>query len=137
MKQLGIWLSSIRHSCSRWLVPFTLVMGISLTSGCSQLAGTALNAALGGGGPNVNAQVGREVTQQAVANQQDRSVTTGENSRVSITETRDTVRTDSAENITVNQLPWWVFVSVVAGSVLLGTMIDDVIRAGWNKLRQK
>lgn len=133
MKQLSRWLSSMRLSCSRSLVPFISVMGIFIISACSGPL-----SLLTGGGPNIaaNTPIGRENTQQVVANQQDRRISTGKNSSVNITESRDTVRTGSAEKITVNQMPWWMFGTVIMGAVLFGSIVDDVIRTAWSKFRE-
>ncbi len=108
-----------------------LVMATSLISGCSGLAGAALNT-LSGGGPKLEAQVGRENTKQIVASQQDASVNVGQNSRVSITET-DTRDTVSGETVVVNNTPPYIIALLVVGSVLFGSMVDDVIRMLWVK----
>jgi hypothetical protein len=102
----------------------TLMM-IGLTtitlSGCSQIGGAALGA-LTGGGPNVaaNVQAAKTATQT-----------------VGKTEVQD-IRAETVNQTTthVTEIEPWLIMLLVVLALVLGSMVDDVIRIGWNKLWQ-
>ena len=91
----------------------SLLVLFLLIAGCGALP----LGMLGGGGPNVaaNVQVGKENTQQVVANQQ-----RTEAGRDIITESKQ-VEAASVESVTINNvedIPIWVWVALVVGWVL-------------------
>lgn len=65
-----------------------------------------------GGGPNVNAQVGREVTQQVVGNQT-RTDVGGDQ-----TVTTNKVSTGEVEKVVVQEVPPWVVLLLILGWLL-------------------
>lgn len=91
----------------------SLLAILLLTTGCGALP----LGLLGGGGPNVaaNVQAGKENTQQLVANQE-----RTEAGRDIITETKQ-VEAASVESVTINNvedIPIWVWIALVVGWVL-------------------
>jgi len=65
---------------------------------------------LTGGGPNVNAQVGKEVTQQIVGNQT--------RTEIGGDQTNTKVATESVEKVTIQEVPPWVIFLLVIGWLL-------------------
>lgn len=76
-----------------------------------------LGKLIGGGGPqfNTNAQIGKTNTQQAVANQTNSTISTGQNSTV--TKIDNKVATGSVDKVVVNEgipVQWFLLLSLVA-----------------------
>jgi len=93
---------------------YSLLISTFVLASC---AGALPLGMLGGGGPNVaaNVQAGKENTQQLVANQE-----RTEAGRDIITETKQ-VEAASVESVTINNvedIPIWVWIALVVGWVL-------------------
>jgi hypothetical protein len=93
---------------------YSLLLSTFVLASC---AGALPLGMLGGGGPNVaaNVQAGKENTQQLVANQE-----RTEAGRDIITETKQ-VEAASVESVTINNvedIPIWVWIALVVGWVL-------------------
>lgn len=92
---------------------YSLLAIFLLTAGCGALP----FGMLGGGGPNVaaNVQAGKENTQQVVANQE--RVEAGRD----IVTTSKQIEAASVESVTINNvqdIPIWVWIALVVGWVL-------------------
>lgn len=93
---------------------YSLLLSTFVLASC---AGALPLGMLGGGGPNVaaNVQAGKENTQQLVANQE-----RTEAGRDIITETKQ-VEAAAVENVTINNvrdIPIWIWIALVVGWVL-------------------
>ena len=93
---------------------YSLLLSTFVLASC---AGALPLGMLGGGGPNVaaNVQAGKENTQQLVANQE-----RTEAGRDIITETKQ-IEAASVESVTINNvedIPIWVWIALVVGWVL-------------------
>lgn len=93
---------------------YSLLISTFVLASC---AGALPLGMLGGGGPNVaaNVQAGKENTQQLVANQE-----RTEAGRDIITETKQ-IEAASVESVTINNvedIPIWVWIALVVGWVL-------------------
>jgi hypothetical protein len=105
---------------------YALILVLTL-SACGGTLGTLGKAALGvgGGGPNVNAQVGKEVTQQVVGSQE--RIEVGRDQFVTTTK----LQADQVRDVTVNETPIWMIVLLVLGWLLPSPAeISRVVR-GW------
>lgn len=104
----------MRHLYSHSLRLFTGLMLIISLNGCSQLGGAVLGTLTGGGGPNVaaNVQAAKTATQ-----------TLGK------TEVQD-IRAETVNQTTTNvtEIEWWVVGLLVVMAVIIGSLVDDIIR---------
>lgn len=85
-----------------------LVLSLTFLSSCSTIGGAILDTLTDGGGPQVNAQIGKENTQQIVGNQTD----------VKGDLNRETVKADRVETVVINEVPVWVILLLVVGWLL-------------------
>ena len=97
-----------------------LICGIIFIQGCTAL-GLVKSAMPGRSGTNVNAnaQVGKENTQQVVANQQNTKIE-GENVNVSQKETDTSINTSKVDSLVQNNtnVPMWYLLLLVLGWLL-------------------
>lgn len=94
--------------------------GTFLLQGCSALAVTkALMPGKSGTNVNANAQVGKENTQQVVANQENTNIE-GENVNVSQKETDTSINTSKVDSLIQNNtnVPMWYLLLLVLGWLL-------------------
>jgi len=92
--------------------PFAiLVLCLSLL-GCSSVAGKVASGLLKGGGPSLEAQVGKENTKQVVGNQS--TVSVGRDQ----TNTTQRVSAEKVDQVTINETPPWVVPSLVVIAIL-------------------
>ena len=97
-----------------------VICGIISIQGCSALAVTkALMPGKSGTNVNANAQVGKENTQQVVANQENTKIE-GENVNVSQKETDTSINTSKVESLVQNNtnVPTWYLLLLVLGWLL-------------------
>ena len=83
-----------------------------LLTGCSTVASRVAKAVLGGGGPSLEAQIGKENTKQIVGNQS--TVSAGRDQ----TNTTQKVSAERVERVVINETPPWVVPSLVVFAVL-------------------
>ena len=86
----------------------SLLAFVLLLSSCSVAGDLTKDLLLGGDGPKVEAQIGKENTKQIVGNQQ----TVGRDLN------KETVKADRVETVVVNEVPSWVILLLVLGWLL-------------------
>ena len=97
-----------------------LICGITLIQGCTALGLVkAVMPGNSGTSVNANAQVGKENTQQVVANQQNTKIE-GENVNVSQKETDTSINTSKVDSLIQNNtnVPMWYLLLLVLGWLL-------------------
>jgi hypothetical protein len=102
-----------------------LILLLLALSGCSSLGGAAVglakDAITGGGGPSldVETQIGKTNTKQAVGQQKSQTVTAGDNATVTVVDRKEKVTAERVETIVVNErTPPWIWILLVLGWVL-------------------
>lgn len=117
-----------------------LALVIVTLSGCSGLGKAAFGLLAGGGGPNVNAQVGKTNTQTLGTTTVNEQKVTFETARtVEQTADKQSLRAESIGTIEVTNVEPWVLVVLMFFAVIVGSAIDDPIKAGikWLFRRRK
>ena len=108
-----------------------LALVLVTLSGCAQVGKAALGVLSGGGGPNVNAQLGKTNVQTLGSTTVNEQKVTFETARtVEQTADKQSVRAETVGKIEVTNVEPWVLVVLMISIAVTAAAVDDYLKAG-------